>query len=966
MDKSIFSEVNDLYIEGLKHYREKNFELAYSIFSTGAKENDTRCIHAQGLCIFNGKGVKQNKRIGKKIVVENISRLEEAGMQNIPGANKLLYLAYSHNDLSFLLDYRKSFEALERIYDHQVELEEDLLMDLADCYQRELGTVRNHEKANELYRECAEKFNSTNAMVNLALNCLVGLTRNDISTPDITQGIYYLKKAAELKDMKALPDLIDICLGVDKFDKVNNMVDYTLAKEYIEVLRDNTQVSGDIYLSLYFAMLEDYKKMEEVLSKLNCSNEDASTVFHNIWRNITFICHRSKETSERVEKWKIACIEYLIKFNVPDSQIFTHMAYFYLGIYYDNDSNNRNYDEKYVDKVINKATESYLKGIENNESWSYREYANLLYNGEHVEKDQKRAFELFVKGYEIEPDGWCANKIAQAYEYGIGTRKSKRKAIEYYLKASKSERGYTFANINLLYLTADSKNEDVKAMRKKWDRMIKRFGIDPDSHSCLSELKLSLYDSPLVYAKKYHWIIQYLYKCGLKESPAYEIARAYETGTGFKVDKKKALSLYKKALQDGEISVAVEIGRMYYEAEGGIKRNIPLAIKYLEIGSKTFGYQGYANLELFKIYSDNSTKYFDMEKAIKCLEDVPKDDEYSIGQAKYLLGYVYHFSGLVKKNLKKAIENYRLAEKYGYRCSYAIEIAENELKLNNYFELGKRNGMSNKEARFFARKEFEKSDKNNPFRIFVERNLLSENLSKQDKLSKIKEELTRDFAEIWDSLGNEAQKALVTGIYIYSAMLEVGVDYYHDLDFAPVINQFSKAFEIQLKKYFYVGFIQYLKRNKIDVHEFVKPSETKQLSIVETYYKDKKRTKIAYRYYDETNEYATPFSLGSLKFIITFDLHSKTPYSNEINPHVLSYVKEIFKDDVFEYANYDLDLKNYLLDLANDTKTIMDRRNPSSHGTFMPIDEAEVCANYLMKVKKVIYRFMSKLKEDKR
>ena len=110
MDKSIFSEVNDLYIEGLKHYREKNFELAYSIFSTGAKENDTRCIHAQGLCIFNGKGVKQNKRIGKKIVVENISRLEEAGMKNIAGANKLLYLAYSHNDLSFILDYRKSFE----------------------------------------------------------------------------------------------------------------------------------------------------------------------------------------------------------------------------------------------------------------------------------------------------------------------------------------------------------------------------------------------------------------------------------------------------------------------------------------------------------------------------------------------------------------------------------------------------------------------------------------------------------------------------------------------------------------------------------------------------------------------------------------------------------------------------------------------------------------------------------------
>ena len=144
-------------------------------------------------------------------------------------------------------------------------------------------------------------------------------------------------------------------------------------------------------------------------------------------------------------------------------------------------------------------------------------------------------------------------------------------------------------------------------------------------------------------------------------------------------------------------------------------------------------------------------------------------------------------------------------------------------------------------------------------------------------------------------------------------------------------------------------------------------NETRQIPLVETYYKDKKRIKAAYRYPKEGNDGNNPFSLGSLRYILTFAPFTKNAYySNEINKHVLAYVKEIFKDDIFEYAHYDSDLSNYLLDLANDTRTIIDRRNPSAHGAFMSISEAEVCANYLMKVKKVIYRFISKIKEEYR
>ena len=75
--------MQNFYEEGLKLYKEKKYEEAYELFLLGEKENDARCIHSKGLCLYIGnRGVKQNKALGKKIVKENISRLEEDGLNN--------------------------------------------------------------------------------------------------------------------------------------------------------------------------------------------------------------------------------------------------------------------------------------------------------------------------------------------------------------------------------------------------------------------------------------------------------------------------------------------------------------------------------------------------------------------------------------------------------------------------------------------------------------------------------------------------------------------------------------------------------------------------------------------------------------------------------------------------------------------------------------------------------------------
>ena len=50
--------------------------------------------------------------------------------------------------------------------------------------------------------------------------------------------------------------------------------------------------------------------------------------------------------------------------------------------------------------------------------------------------------------------------------------------------------------------------------------------------------------------------------------------------------------------------------------------------------------------------------------------------------------------------------------------------------------------------------------------------------------------------------------------------------------------------------------------------------------------------------------------------------------------------------------------------MANDIRTIRVKRNVGSHEGVVSIDDAEQCADYLIKVRKVIYNFMSKIKPE--
>ena len=82
-----------------------------------------------------------------------------------------------------------------------------------------------------------------------------------------------------------------------------------------------------------------------------------------------------------------------------------------------------------------------------------------------------------------------------------------------------------------------------------------------------------------------------------------------------------------------------------------------------------------------------------------------------------------------------------------------------------------------------------------------------------------------------------------------------------------------------------------------------------------------------------------------------------------ISRYIADYANLIFSDEAFSEVNRERDIVNYLIDLANEVHVVKKQRNPAAHGTTMSCEHAEVCGDYLIKVRKLIYGFLSKIKK---
>ena len=201
----------------------------------------------------------------------------------------------------------------------------------------------------------------------------------------------------------------------------------------------------------------------------------------------------------------------------------------------------------------------------------------------------------------------------------------------------------------------------------------------------------------------------------------------------------------------------------------------------------------------------------------------------------------------------------------------------------------------------------------------------------------------------------------------------MGVHNRGNIDFTSCITPMCKALEVELAEYFYTGYIKYLKENNVPISSF----RSKRSFIT-----DESAYSFCYRDPDKL-EY---FTLGSLDLVMGIDrktrakkgfvevvdketqrkelvmVNDNDEHHSSIDDSMLAYIKTIFKENALGKIDRDRAITDYLIDLATEIKAITDSfRNPAAHANVMSYERAETCANYLIKSKKLIAKFLEKI-----
>ena len=75
------------------------------------------------------------------------------------------------------------------------------------------------------------------------------------------------------------------------------------------------------------------------------------------------------------------------------------------------------------------------------------------------------------------------------------------------------------------------------------------------------------------------------------------------------------------------------------------------------------------------------------------------------------------------------------------------------------------------------------------------------------------------------------------------------------------------------------------------------------------------------------------------------------------------YLITLFTDDALGTIKKERAIVDYIIDFSREIKCLTDSiRNPAAHGNVMSCAKAEECGNYLIKVKKLLLKFIEKIK----
>lgn len=985
--------MNDSFDKAMAFYLSKKYEESFRLFSLGAEQGDPRCVYGVGSSIYNGKGTEKDEKKGMSIVLNNMNALEECGKNNIKGSNRLLYLAYSCFD--FLDDDVKRFEALDRLYNHQKnELFADALFDYAQCFNNERGTTKNIEKAHSLFNECYENYNHLKSLLAVANYYIYDLP---FYKQNIDCAIEILKKGAEADKTEQQDfrrELFNIYFGVhnDTDDKIGKNIDYILAEQTaidaLQFVKYPIDIAcWNLLLFMTTSMQGKTDLSNKYLEKVNF--EEFSEYIASIWVFYT-PAYCNEITIKRAEQMNNSILKKLIGYDVNPFYIM-HRFYEFSSL--------RCNSSKTKNDLEDKSLQLLKKGVSNKEDVCMYLYSNLLITGgDRVNKDVFKGFELLKKCCCLTRDYTCFLLLGWCYENGIGVSIDKQEAYRCYKKT------YTFDDFSEQYKSFNYSYKTEAALhilfvsnyiclpkeelKEYWD-----FLLSHPYNASISSLSLYVSEINKVNPKFLIWIANHSYEHYKEIGP---LAKCYRYGIGTVKNVKRAIQLYEEDDSYFRSEYLCEIGKIYYYGDE-LEKDIELAEKYfIESNSdSTKCFIRDSLIYLFHIYSDKKNYKYDLQKALNCLLEATKenkDNDIKLGDAFYLLGQFYQTKDYGMYNLELAKKYYEKAKEHDLNCDYAIESINRDILISKYYEEGVAEAKKEKIFREQELKDFAKKYARDKYANSTGKGLYSSvnkmlhmGVNGEERIKYIENELQDDFRSVWSDLRDNAKKSLVTTTYLYSTLIEMGYEGYKDMDFSSIVNGFSKAFEIELKLFLSTGLLKFLKANKINHEEFVNEAAKQQLPFIEKEIRVEDGFPVAYYSYTEEEE-SKSFSLGQVRYIVTIGyenqfLNTTLDKNREkngvrtrtaimsgatVNEHIIDYFDELFDDDVFSSVNRKKEIANYLIDLANDVKIIQERRNPSTHEKSMTIDEAELCADYLVKSRNLMYDFLIKLKKKYR
>lgn len=186
-----------------------------------------------------------------------------------------------------------------------------------------------------------------------------------------------------------------------------------------------------------------------------------------------------------------------------------------------------------------KSLKYYSILAENNDTSAINNLGWMLENGKGIEKDYQKASELYLKAATL-GESYSMKNIARCYKEGIGVEKDYSKYLEWSCKGAASGNVRCMYELAELYRNGDSSN-----------------GVDADVEKAISYYNDVISKAATKEEHKENY-----------ENALMTLADIYYHGKGVEVDDEKALSLHRKAAENGVVKAYYMLGEHYYYGYG--------------------------------------------------------------------------------------------------------------------------------------------------------------------------------------------------------------------------------------------------------------------------------------------------------------------------------------------------------------------------------------------------------------